>query len=119
LTAAAGILLGLTTLVAEHDGFPTAGVNTAIDSIFVILGTIVFFMAPLVVSRWWVVFSMAGPALALLIMQAANVPVQLDDGTGAAINYRTIFQFFVLCTVMLIVFGVRLLFMVGQSDQSG
>jgi hypothetical protein len=119
LTAATGALLGLATLLAEDQGFPTAGVNEAIDSPFAVVAAIGFFAAPLAVGRWWVVLSMAGPAVALLIMQVANVPVRLDDGAGAAINYRTIFQFIVLSVVMLIVVGVRLLLVVRQSDQPG
>jgi hypothetical protein len=119
LTAAAGVFLGLATLVVEDQGFPTAEVNAAIDLSVVVLAAIVLFVVPLAVGRWWGVLSMAGPALALLIMQGANVPVSLDDGTGAAINYRTIFQFLLLCGVMVIVFGVRSLFVVGQSDQPG
>ena len=119
MAAATGVLLGLATLVAEDQGFPTAGVNGAIDSPFAVAAAIGFFAAPLAVGRWWVVLSMAGPALALLIMQAAHVPVHLDDGTGVAINYRTIFQFIVLCAVMLIVVGLRLLLVARQSDQPG
>ena len=119
MTAAAAVLLGLATLVAEDQGFPTAGANAAIDLPFVVVAAIAFFAAPLAVGRWWVVLSMAGPALALLIMQVANVPVRLDDGTGAAINYRTIFQFSALCAVMLMVYGFRFLLDARQSDQPG
>lgn len=119
MTVAAGALFGLATFVAEDQGFPTAGANAAIDSPFVIVAAIVFLTAPLVVGRWWVVLSMAGPALALLVMQAANVQVSLDDGTGPAINYRTILQFIFLFAVMLVVFGVRSLFVTRQSDQPG
>jgi hypothetical protein len=119
LTAATGVLLGLATLVAEDQGFPTAGVNLAIDSPFGVAAAVGFLAAPLVVGRWWVVLSMVGPAVALLILQAANVPVRLDDGTGVAVNYRTTFQFIVLCAVMLIVVGVRLLLVARQSDQPG
>jgi hypothetical protein len=119
LTAATGVLLGLATLVAEDQEFPTAAVNVAIDSPFAVVAAIGFFTTPLVVGRWWVVLSMAGPALALLIMEGANVPVILDDGTGAAINYRTNFQFIALCAVMLVVFGVRSLLIARQSDQPG
>jgi hypothetical protein len=119
LTAAAGVLLGLATLVAEDQGFPTSGVNEAIGSVFTVVAAIAFFAAPLVVGRWWVVLSMVGPALALLVMQVANVPVSLDDGTGAAINYRTIFQFTALSLIMLAVSGVHLLFVARQSDQPG
>jgi hypothetical protein len=119
LTVATGVLLGLATLVAEDQGFPTAAVNAAIDSPFAVVAAIGFLIAPLAVGRWWVVLSMAGPAVALLILEAANVPVRLDDGTGAAINYRTIFQFIVLCAAMLIVFGVRLHLVSRQSDQPG
>ena len=119
LTASLGVVLGLATLVAEDPGFPTSGVNEAIGSLFIVVAAIGFFATPLAVGRWWVVLSMAGPALSLLIMQVANVPVTLDDGTGAAINYRTIFQFMVLSLVMLAVSGVRLLFVARQSDQPG
>ncbi len=118
-TAAAGVFLGLATLVTQDQGFPTAEVNAAIDSPVLVLAAIALFVVPLAVARWWAVLSMAGPALALLIMQAANVPVRLDDGTGAAINYRTIFQFLLLCAVMVIVLGVRSLFVMRQSDQPG
>jgi uncharacterized membrane protein YbhN (UPF0104 family) len=119
LTTAAGVLLGLATLVAEAQAFPNAGANEAIDSPLIVLATIGFFVVPWAVGRWWVVLSMAGPAVALLVMQAAKVPVRLDDGTGGAINYRTIFQFIVLSLVMLAVSGVRLLFVAHQSDQPG
>jgi hypothetical protein len=111
--------LGLATLVAEDQGFPAAGVNVAIDLPFAVVAAIGFLIAPLAVGRWWVVLSMAGPAVALLILEAANVPVRLDDGTGAAINYRTIFQFIVLCAAMLIVVGVRSSLIARQSDQPG
>jgi hypothetical protein len=94
-------------------------VNAAIDSPIVVLAAIVFFVAPLAVGRWWAVLSMTGPALALLVMQLANVSVSLDDGTGPAINYRTIFQFIVISLVMLALSGVRLLFVSRQSDQPG
>jgi hypothetical protein len=119
LTVAAGVFLGLATLVVEDPGFPTAGVNTAIDSLLAIVAAIVLLGAPLVVARWWVVLSMVGPALALLLMQAANVQVTLDDGTGPAINYRTIFQFAVLCAVMLVVVSAYTFFVPPQSDQPG
>jgi len=119
LTAATGVLLGLATLVAEDHGFPTAAVNVAIDSPFAIVAAIGFVAAPLAVARWWVVLSMAGPALALVVMQVVNVPVRLDDGTGPAINYRTVFQFIVLFLVMLVMSGVRWLFVAHQSDQPG
>jgi hypothetical protein len=118
LTVAAGVLLGLATLVAEDQRFPTAGVNAAIDLPFGILAAIVLLAAPLVIRRWWVVLSMAGPALALSLMRAANVQVTLDDSTGPAINYRTIFQFGFLCGAMLIVFTVYTFF-ASQSDQPG
>jgi hypothetical protein len=119
LTVAAGAVLGLATLVVEDPGFPSAGVNAAIDLPLAVLAAIVFLLAPLVVRRWWVVLSMAGPALALLILQAANVQVTLDDGSGPAINYRTIFQFAVLCGVMLIVFIASTSFVRPQSDHPG
>jgi hypothetical protein len=118
-TVAAGVLLALATFVAEDRGFPTAGVNAAIDSPVAIVAIIVFLATPLAVGRWWVLFSLAGPALALLIMNAANVQVSLDDGTGPAINYRTIFQFIIVCAAMLLVVGVRSLFVTPQSDQPG
>ena len=119
MTAVVGVLLGLATLIAEDQGFPSVGVNGAIDSPFIVVAAVGFFAAPLAVGRWWAVFSMAGPALALLILQVANVPVTLDDGTGEAINYRTIFQFIVFSAAVLIVIGVRSLLVAAQSDQPG
>ena len=119
LTVAAGTLLGLATLVAEDQGFPSAGVNAAIETPFLILATLVFLAAPLLVARWWVALSMVGPALALSVLQVADIAVRLDDGTGPAINYRTIFQFAVLFAVMLIVFSAYTIFVASQSDQPG
>jgi hypothetical protein len=119
LTVAAGLVLGLATLVAEDPGFPTAAVNAALDTPFVVLAVLVFLAAPLVVRRWWVVLAMAGPGIALLLLQAADVQVTLDDGTGPAINYRTILQFGFLCAVMLIVSVACAFFASPQSDQPG
>lgn len=119
LTIAAGLLLGFATLVAEDQGFPSVGVNAAIDTATIVAAAVAFFVAPLVVGRWWVVLSMAGPVLAFLVMQVADVQVSLDDGRGAAINYRTIFQFTVLFGVMLAVYVVHSFLVARQSDQPG
>jgi hypothetical protein len=119
ITVAAGFFLGLATLAYEDPGFPSAAVNAAIDAPFGVLAAVVLLLAPLVVRRWWVVLAMIGPAVALLIMQAAGVSVTLDDGTGPAINYRTIFLFVVSAGAMLIVLGLRSMFTAAQSDQPG
>jgi hypothetical protein len=119
LTVGVGVFLGLATLVVEDQGLPTAGVNAAIDLPFGILAAVVFVLAPFVIARWWVVAAMAGPAAALVIMQAAGVQVSLDDGTGVAINYRTIFQFVVLCGVMAILFGLRSMYGTDPATGAG
>jgi hypothetical protein len=62
---------------------------------------------------------MAGPALALVILRVADVAVRLDDTTGPAINYRTIYQLIALSVIMLAVTAVRLRFVARQSDQPG
>ena len=119
LTAAGGVLLGLATLVAEDQGFPTAGINGTIDGPLILVAVIGFFALPVAVGRWWVSLSMAGPALAFLVMQVADVQVRLDDTTGPAINYRTVLQFIFLSLAMLVVAGGRWLLAARQSDQPG
>jgi hypothetical protein len=107
LTVAAGIALGFATRVAEQPGWPTPGVNDVLSVPLVIVALIAIFLVPLIVGRWWVLAALAGPGLALLIMQSTGVAVSLDDGTGPAINYRTIFFLTVVGVVMLIMFGIR------------
>jgi hypothetical protein len=107
LTFAAGVILGLDTLASEWSGWPTAGLHHAVAMPLTILAVATFFLVPLVVARPWVLGAMAGPFLALVIMQAAGVAVTLDDTTGPALNYRTTFQLIALCVAMLAVVGLR------------
>jgi hypothetical protein len=107
LTVAAGVILGLDTLASEWLGWPTVGLHHAVALPLTILAVTTFFLVPLIVGRPWVLSAMAGPLLALVIMQAAGVAVTLDDTTGPALNYRTIFQLIALGVVMLTVVGLR------------
>jgi hypothetical protein len=107
LTFAAGVILGLDTLASEWPGWPTAGLHHAVGVPLTILAIATFFLVPLVVGRVWVLGAMAGPFIALVIMQRAGVTVTLDDTTGPALNYRTIFQLIALSVVMLAVVGIR------------
>jgi hypothetical protein len=107
LTFAAGVILGLDTLAAEWSGWPTAGLHHAVAPPLTILAIATFFLVPLVVGRPWVLGAMVGPFLALVIMQSAGVAVTLDDTTGPALNYRTIFQLIAVGVVMLAVVGLR------------
>jgi hypothetical protein len=110
LTVAAGIVLGLDTWVAEQPGWPTPGVNDVLAVPLVIVALVSLLLVPLIVGRWWVVGALVGPGLSLLIMQLTGVAVRLDDGTGPAINYRTIFFLIVVGLVMLLLVGLRFLF---------
>jgi hypothetical protein len=110
LTVAAGLVLGLDTWVAEQPGSPTPGVNDLLAVPLLIVALVSLILVPLIVGRWWVVCAVAGPALSLLIMQLTGAAVGLDDGTGPAINYRTIFLLIVVGLVMLLVVGLRFLF---------
>lgn len=107
LTVVAGIVLGLDTRVVEQPGWPTPAVNDVLAVPLLIAALAAVFLVPLAVGRWWVVGAVAGPALSLLIMQSTGAAVQLDDGTGPALNYRTIFFLIVVGSAMLIVVGVR------------
>ena len=127
-TIAAAVVLGAATLAAEHPGWPTAGINDAIALPLGILAAIVLFLVPLIVGRWWVVGAIAGPLLALLILQLTGAAVSLDDGTGPAFNYRTIFFLIVVASVLLLLGSLRRVFEDsrreraedrGQLDQPG
>jgi hypothetical protein len=107
LTVAAGIALGFATWVVEQPGWPTPGLHEVLAVPLVIVALVALFLVPLIVGRWWVLAALAGPGLALLIMQSTGVAVRLDDGSGPAINYRTIFFLAVAGAVMLIMFGIR------------
>jgi hypothetical protein len=110
LTVAAGVVLGLDTWVAEQSQWPTSGVNDALAAPLLIVALVALLVVPLAVGRWWVVGALLGPGLALLVMQLTGDPVSLDDGTGPAFNYRTIFLLVAVGAVMLILFGLRYLF---------
>jgi hypothetical protein len=118
LTAAAGIALGLDTWVAEQPGWPTPGVNDVLAVPLVIVALLSLILVPLTVGRWWVVASLVGPGLSLLTMQLTGVAVSLDDGTGPAINYRTIFFLIVVGLVMLLLVGLRFLFDDVRRDRA-
>ena len=110
LTVAAGFVLGLNTWVAEQSEWPTPGVNDALAAPLLIVALASLVLVPLIVGRWWVVGALAGPGLALLVMQLTGVAVQLDDGTGPAFNYRTIILLTVTGLVMLLLVGFRYVF---------
>jgi hypothetical protein len=110
LTVAAGVVLGFATWVAEQPGWPSPGANDVLAVPLVIVAGVSLLLVPLIVGRWWVVGLLAGPGLALLLMQLTGVAVQLDDGTGPAMNYRTIFFLIVVGLVTLILVGLRFLF---------
>jgi len=110
LTVAAGFALGLDTAVAEQPGWPTPGLNDALAVPLLLVALAALVLVPLSVGRWWVVGALAGPGLALLVMQSAGAVVQLDDGSGPALNYRTIFFLVVVGLVMLLLVGLRSLY---------
>jgi hypothetical protein len=110
LVAAAGIVLGLDTWVVERSGWPTPGVNDVLAVPLLIVALLALFLVPLAVGRWWVVGALLGPGLALLVMQLTGDLVSLDDGTGPAFNYRTVFMLIAVGALMLLLFGVRFAF---------
>lgn len=110
LTVIAGIALGLATWVAEQPGWPTPGLNDALSTPLLAAAAVALLLIPLAVGRWWVVGALAGPGLALAIMQLTGVAVRLDDGTGPAFNYRTLFMLSEVGSVMLLLVGLRFLF---------
>ncbi len=110
LTVAAGVALGLDTWVVEQSGWPTPGLNDVLAVPLAIVALTSLVLVPLAVGRWWVVGALAGPGLSLLIMQLTGVTVRLDDGTGLALNYRTIFFLIVVGGAMLLLVGLRSLF---------
>lgn len=107
LTVAAAIVFGLDTWVAEQPGWPASGVHQVLAIPLSLAAWTLVFVAPLIVAHWWVVGAVAGPGLALVAMQASGVLVQLDDGTGRALNYRTILWLVVLGLILLLMVGVR------------
>ena len=124
LTVAAGVILGLEVWVIERSGWPTAGLHDVIAVPLGIAAAISLLIVPLVVGRWWVVLAMVGPAISLTVMQIAGIAVRLDDGTGPAWNYRTVFMFSVLTLFMGLLVAIRHSFDVwredrAQSDQPG
>lgn len=122
LTVAAGIVLGLDTWVVEQSGWPTPAVNDvlAVPLLIAALAALAaLVLVPLAVGRWWVVGALAGPGLSLLIMQLTGAAVRLDDGTGPAFNYRTIFFLIVVGSVMLLMVGLRSLFDGARRSRAG
>jgi hypothetical protein len=107
LTVTAGIVLGLDTWMVEQSGWPTPAVNDVLAVPLLIGALVALLLVPLAVGRWWVVGALVGPGLSLLIMQLTGVAVSLDDGTGPALNYRTIFFLIVVGLVMLLLVGLR------------
>jgi hypothetical protein len=116
MTVAAGIALGLDTWVVEQPGWPSPGVHDALVVPLAVVAWTSLLLVPLIVGRWWVLGSLAGPGLALLLMQMTGVATRLDDGTGPAFNYRTIFFLIVVGLVMLVMVGVRHAFDPGHSS---
>jgi hypothetical protein len=124
LTAVAGVFLGLEVWVAEGAGWPTAGLHHLFSIVVGIGAAAALLVVPLIVARWWVILAMVGPAISLTVMQIVGLSVRLDDTTGPAWNYRTVYMLGFAALVMLALFGVGRLFGGAgrgraQSDQPG
>jgi hypothetical protein len=124
LTVAAGVFLGLEVWVSERNGWPTAGLHDLSATVIGLGAAAALLIVPLVVGRWWVFLALVGPAISLTVMQIAGFQARLDDTTGPAWNYRTVF----MLTACAFVIGFSLVVRIGfdvrredraQSDQPG
>jgi hypothetical protein len=124
LTVAAAVFLGLEVWVSERAGWPTAGLRDVFSVVVRLGAAAALLVVPLIVARWWMVLAMVGPAISLTIMQILGFQLRLDDTTGPAWNYRTVFTLGFVTFVMLLVTGLGCWFDTArrgrlQSDQPG
>ncbi|MBS1863976.1 MAG: hypothetical protein JSS68_19945 [Actinobacteria bacterium] len=106
VTAASGVAFGLFSWLARQEVSPSPTVHAVATSapVLIALGLLVILL-PFIVARWWVVLSLAGPVIALGIMQAAGATFEELDGRTAPLNRVTVFWLVSLAAIMLVLWG--------------
>ena len=107
LTIALGAFMGLDTWEPSEGLSPPSGLEEFFSSIPGGVSLAIFILVPLVV-RWWVVAALAGPVVALAILQVTGHEVQQLEGWYPPLtNPFTIFGLLILAFVMLALAGIR------------
>jgi hypothetical protein len=118
LTVAARVFLGLEVWVSERNGWLTAGLHDLFAFLVGLGAAAALLLVPLVVGRWWMFLALVGPAISLTVMQIAGFQVRLDDTTGPAWNYRTVFMLTVCAFIIGFALAVRIGFDVRREDRT-
>ncbi len=111
LTVGLGVAFGLFTWLGEEGFSPSQGIVDALHSAplraFFILATILTVMA---IGRWWVVAAVAGPFIALLVLQLTGHTAHELDGWAPPLNVVAIFGLVYVGILLVILVAARKLF---------
>lgn len=121
LTATLGIALGLGWWLGSKDLGPSPEFRDSLPAaVLGISAVVLYVVAPILVNRWWVLLSLAGPLAMLAFFQiATDRLVQTLDGYAPPLNVESISGLFWLGLGMLLIVGVRKLWDLLRRRRAG
>jgi MFS family permease len=108
LTVGLGVVLGLSIWLGGEGLSPSQGLVEALRSTPVrFIGIAVVILVAMAVGRWWVVAAVAGPFVALVVLQLTGHTAHELDGWAPPLNAVSIFGLVYLGLLLLILVAVR------------